>query len=401
VSDQNALPSASSEYRGRRRAQPTLDEQPQPLTRRQLLELRRAAERAVLDVDQPAPPDELDLRDRDERNDRDQRDQKNQDDDDRDRGPNQPPGPPAEREPDPFPQPRSAAHTFPAPQALHSTSWTIDEPAAEAIGPQQLGITGPPLLTRRQLAEQRRARPERKSHGPRKTHGPRKAAVVLGAATVTVVAVTAGRAFGVPPTQLSAAAELPNAVAATQQLSPKVTSSSVIKALRIGASSTIPLGVRASRSSDRPVLPGCSGRVTDYSYPNGEVPQRELCALTFAPGHHLRADAAVALARLNIAYRARFGHDLCLTDSYRSVAAQESLAARKPGLAARPGTSEHGMGLAVDFCDGVEKYSSTEYDWMRANAPAFGWENPAWAIPPSAREEPWHWEYVVGEARTT
>ena len=126
----------------------------------------------------------------------------------------------------------------------------------------------------------------------------------------------------------------------------------------------------------------------------------ELCALTFAPGHHLRADAAVALARLNIAYRARFGHNLCLTDSYRSVAAQESLAARKPGLAARPGTSEHGMGLAVDFCGGVEKYRSTEYDWMRANAPAFGWENPDWAIPPSSREEPWHWEYVVGEART-
>jgi LAS superfamily LD-carboxypeptidase LdcB len=137
--------------------------------------------------------------------------------------------------------------------------------------------------------------------------------------------------------------------------------------------------------------------VTDTHYPNGEVPKDELCALGFAPGHHLRADAAVALARLNIAYRARFGHNLCLTDSYRSVAAQESLAARKPGLAARPGTSEHGMGLAVDFCGGVETYRSTAYDWMRANAPAFGWENPDWAVPPSSREEPWHWEYVVGE----
>ncbi len=108
----------------------------------------------------------------------------------------------------------------------------------------------------------------------------------------------------------------------------------------------------------------------------------------------------MALAKLNIAYRARFGENLCLTDSYRTLASQASLAARKPGLAARPGTSEHGMGLAVDFCAGVQTYRSQRYNWMRANAPTFGWQNPAWAIPPSSREEPWHWEYVVGEART-
>ena len=171
-------------------------------------------------------------------------------------------------------------------------------------------------------------------------------------------------------------------------------------ALRTGPSFDLPMGVRASRSSNRPVLPGLQRRRHVYDYANGHVPANELCALTFAPGHHLRADAAVALARLNIAYRARFGHNLCLTDSYRTIASQESLAARKPGLAAVPGTSEHGMGLAVDFCAGVEKYRSVEYDWMRANAPAFGWDNPAWAIPPSSREEPWHWEYVVGEAKT-
>ena len=168
-------------------------------------------------------------------------------------------------------------------------------------------------------------------------------------------------------------------------------------ALRTGALDPAGRVRAASRSADRPVLPGCDGKVTDYTYPNGQVPANELCALTFAPGHHLRADAAVALARLNIAYRAHFGHNMCLTDSYRTLASQESLAARKPGLAAVPGTSEHGMGLAVDFCDGIEKYDSADYGWMRANAPAFGWDNPTWAIPPSSREEPWHWEYVVGE----
>jgi zinc D-Ala-D-Ala carboxypeptidase len=172
-------------------------------------------------------------------------------------------------------------------------------------------------------------------------------------------------------------------------------------ALRLGESPQLPAGLRAvSRSKVRPVLQGCDGRVSDYSYPNGQVPSDELCGLTFAPGHHLRADAAVSLAMLNIAYRSRFGHDLCLTDSYRTLASQASLAARKPGLAARPGTSEHGMGLAVDFCGGVQTYRSQRYDWMRANAPTFGWANPEWAIPPSSREEPWHWEYVVGERKT-
>ena len=70
------------------------------------------------------------------------------------------------------------------------------------------------------------------------------------------------------------------------------------------------------------------------------------------PKHRLRADAAVALAKLDVAFSERFDEDLCITDSYRSLGSQISLAARKPGLAARPGSSEHGWGLAVDLCDG-------------------------------------------------
>jgi D-alanyl-D-alanine carboxypeptidase len=250
------------------------------------------------------------------------------------------------------------------------------------------------LPTRRQLTDQRH-------HDDRRAgFGPSKAAVALGAASVALVAVVAGRAFG-PTAQASAAAELSvTATTTANQASPRVDPTVAAVALQTGDSKRLPSGLAAaSRSELRPVLPGCSGKVTDFSYRNGEMPTAELCTLNFAPKHHLRADAAVALARLNIAYRARFGHDICLTDSYRSLASQESLAARKPGLAARPGTSEHGMGLAVDLCDGVEDFGSTQYKWMRATAPTFGWQNPAWAIPPSSREEPWHWEYVVGERK--
>ena len=84
----------------------------------------------------------------------------------------------------------------------------------------------------------------------------------------------------------------------------------------------------------------------------------------------------MSLALLNEQYRARFGQDICLTDGYRSYAAQVSVRNRKPGLAARPGTSEHGFGLAVDLCGGVESQGEG-YWWLRENAGAFGYENPA------------------------
>jgi len=107
----------------------------------------------------------------------------------------------------------------------------------------------------------------------------------------------------------------------------------------------------------------------------------------------LRCDAAAAYARLAAAYRAQFGKSLCITDSYRSYASQVSLYQRKPSLAALPGTSNHGWGVAVDLCGGVDKYNTTQYQWMKSHAPAYGWLHPAWADQGGNREEPWHWEF--------
>ena len=82
-----------------------------------------------------------------------------------------------------------------------------------------------------------------------------------------------------------------------------------------------------------------------------------------------------------------------MTDSYRSYSAQVDLFQRKPGLAAVPGTSEHGWGLAVDFCGGIEDSGSSASAWMRSNAGRFGWFHPSWAEPSGNRPEPWHWEF--------
>lgn len=152
-----------------------------------------------------------------------------------------------------------------------------------------------------------------------------------------------------------------------------------------------------SRAKERAQMPGCRDKDIQLDYANGQIPSDELCNLPWAKQHKLRADAAIALAKLDVAYNDEFDKDLCITDSYRSLASQISLAARKPGLAARPGSSEHGWGLAVDLCDGGDVAGTPEHDWLLKNAPRFGWDNPVWARPGGSRPEAWHWEYIAGE----
>jgi hypothetical protein len=129
-------------------------------------------------------------------------------------------------------------------------------------------------------------------------------------------------------------------------------------------------------------------------YPNGTIPLAVLCPLWGAPGEYLRADAAYAFGRLSQAYAMAFGAPACVTDSYRSYPEQVRIYADKPGLAAVPGTSNHGWGTAVDLCDGVEAFGTATHLWMLENAPAFGWFHPSWAEPGGGRPEPWHWEFA-------
>jgi hypothetical protein len=128
-------------------------------------------------------------------------------------------------------------------------------------------------------------------------------------------------------------------------------------------------------------------------YPNGFIPQTALCPIGIG-AHILRCDAAAAFAALNEAYARAFGGPVCITDSYRTFDAQVRLYGQKPALAAVPGTSNHGWGLAVDLCGGAESFGSPAYAWLAVNAPAFGWVNPSWARPGAGREEPWHWEFA-------
>jgi LAS superfamily LD-carboxypeptidase LdcB len=97
---------------------------------------------------------------------------------------------------------------------------------------------------------------------------------------------------------------------------------------------------------------------------------------------------------MSLAYQRQYGYALCVNESYRSYAAQVAIKAALPGLAATPGTSNHGLGLAVDLCGGVQDFADPAHQWMKLNGPHFGWVHPAWAEPSGGLPEPWHWEFT-------
>jgi D-alanyl-D-alanine carboxypeptidase len=138
------------------------------------------------------------------------------------------------------------------------------------------------------------------------------------------------------------------------------------------------------------VLTSCSGVKPKGSVANGKLPASSLCDV--GQGHQLRADAAESYAKMNAAYKKDTGKSMVLTDTYRTYASQVDVRGRKPGLAAVPGTSLHGLGIAIDFGGGAASASGPMYQWLVKNAGKFGWENPDWAK--GSKYEPWHWEYV-------
>ncbi|AEE45958.1 M15 family metallopeptidase [Cellulomonas fimi] len=119
-------------------------------------------------------------------------------------------------------------------------------------------------------------------------------------------------------------------------------------------------------------------------YGNGRIPADALATVS-GTSHRLWAPAAAAFDTLRAA-AARDGVRIGITDSYRSYDAQVDVAARKGlysqgGLAAAPGTSPHGWGLAVDL-----DLDDRAQAWMRANAGTYGFAE-------DTPREPWHWVY--------
>jgi len=121
------------------------------------------------------------------------------------------------------------------------------------------------------------------------------------------------------------------------------------------------------------------------AFGNGRIPANRLKTVGIG-GHRLYAPAADNFVKMRAAARSA-GINLTITDSYRSYPQQVDLARRKGlysqgGLAATPGKSNHGWGLAID----ANVNSRATLQWMRNNAHRFGF----YATVP---REAWHWEF--------
>ncbi|PIE27409.1 MAG: hypothetical protein CSA58_04465 [Micrococcales bacterium] len=137
----------------------------------------------------------------------------------------------------------------------------------------------------------------------------------------------------------------------------------------------------------------CQGADTS-PYGNGQAPLSALCPLWSAPGEHLRADAAYAFNMMSMEYARTFGQPICVTDSYRPLAEQVAVKIAKPYLAAKPGTSNHGWGIAVDLCGGINRFGTPQHVWMQNNAGKFAFHHPSWAQAGGSKPEAWHWEFA-------
>jgi D-alanyl-D-alanine carboxypeptidase len=140
----------------------------------------------------------------------------------------------------------------------------------------------------------------------------------------------------------------------------------------------------ATRTSPTYRLNGDGIPVDLARYGNGRVPSSALREVG-ATGHRLWEPAAEQLTRL-VQDARRAGVDIGITDSYRSYAAQVDVAERKGlysqgGLAATPGTSDHGWGMAVDL-----DLDSQALAWMRRHGPTYGFHE-------DTPREPWHWGF--------
>jgi hypothetical protein len=114
-------------------------------------------------------------------------------------------------------------------------------------------------------------------------------------------------------------------------------------------------------------------------------------------GHYAHPIVAGKFQELVTAAKAD-GVNLGLTDSYRTFDQQVDLKRRKPDLAATPGTSNHGYGLAFDFVGAGGTTKEQAYTWLANNASKYGWSNYVGRSGPDNRgvggtqKEPWHWQ---------
>ena len=182
-----------------------------------------------------------------------------------------------------------------------------------------------------------------------------------------------GKAFGAA---LSAAVEQGSSTSATSAL----TTSTLAASPAVGWTPRPPAVSAAPHINTGTLEPPAELK----SFGNGKIPAGALTEIGVG-SHRLYGPAAESFKRMMADAQAA-GVDVGVTDSYRSYEQQVDLAERKGlysqgGLAATPGTSNHGWGLSLDLDLDAEAQA-----WMRANGEKYGFIE-------DVPREPWHWTY--------
>jgi LAS superfamily LD-carboxypeptidase LdcB len=151
---------------------------------------------------------------------------------------------------------------------------------------------------------------------------------------------------------------------------------------------------------------GSSRIIEGITYKNGEIPESKLRSITNPTKYkgaissdsgrvRLYDKASIALDKL-IAAAEKSGITVKINSAYRTVEDQKRVYAENcPGgickiLTAKPGTSNHGFGLAVDFATpelARIKNGDKLYEWLVKNGATYGFAR--------IKKETWHWEYQL------
>ncbi|MFI5491875.1 D-alanyl-D-alanine carboxypeptidase family protein [Actinoplanes sp. NPDC051859] len=145
------------------------------------------------------------------------------------------------------------------------------------------------------------------------------------------------------------------------------------------------MGTQTTGAANKSYSLNSKGIPTELAaYGNGKIPANALSKVGNT-NHKLWAPAAESLNQMIADAKAQ-GVTIGITDSYRSYEEQVDVARRKGlysqgGLAAKPGTSEHGWGMATDL-----DLNAKAQKWMRENGEKYGFTE-------NVPREPWHWAY--------
>jgi hypothetical protein len=121
---------------------------------------------------------------------------------------------------------------------------------------------------------------------------------------------------------------------------------------------------------------------------NGQLSNSELASI--GGGYYLRRDAAAAFNAMAAAAQSRWGRPIHVISSYRTIAKQwyfwNLYLSGRGNLAARPGSSNHGWGLAIDLASQWDRWAVDQI------GRSYGWAK-AWS---DAQSEWWHIKYNPG-----